>query len=160
VSKESVAPETASVTLPGTVDKVIKSPDPSEPDKAQIVVEGADDLYREIRIDNALQTEKGEEVALKPGTDVDVTVEAPADATTPKVAWEGKYYLRWLGGLKTGTLTAVVSLERAVKSTSRMFPIRQCFLGPSESPSALATASKRRHRVDVGHVFEQPCHHP
>jgi hypothetical protein len=86
VSKESVAPETASVTLPGTVDKVIKSPDPSEPDKAQIVVEGADELYREIRIDNALQNEKGEEVALKPGTDVDVTVEAPADATTPKVA--------------------------------------------------------------------------
>jgi hypothetical protein len=86
VSKESVAPETASVTLPGTVNKVIKSPDPSEPDKAQIVVEGADELYREIRIDNALQTDKGEEVALKPGTEVDVTVEAPADATTPKVA--------------------------------------------------------------------------
>jgi hypothetical protein len=86
VSKKSVAPETASVTLPGTVDKVIKSPDPSEPDKAQIVVEGADELYREIRIDNTLQNEKGEEVALKPGTDVDVTVEAPADATTPKVA--------------------------------------------------------------------------
>jgi hypothetical protein len=74
------------VTLPGTVDKVIKSPDPTEPDKAQIVVEGADELYREIRIDNALQTDKGEEVALKPGTEVDVTVEAPADATTPKVA--------------------------------------------------------------------------
>jgi hypothetical protein len=86
VSKESVAPETASVTLPGTVEKVIKSPDPSEPDKAQIVVEGADELYREIRIDNALQNEKGEDVALKPGTDVDVTVEAPGDATTPKVA--------------------------------------------------------------------------
>jgi hypothetical protein len=74
------------VTLPGTVDKVIKSPDPTEPDKAQIVVEGADELYREIRIDNALQTDKGEEVALKPGTEVDVTVEAPADATIPKVA--------------------------------------------------------------------------
>ena len=86
MSKESVAPETASVTLPGTVEKVIKSPDPSEPDKAQIVVEGADELYREIRIDNTLQNEKGEEVALKPGTEVDVTVEAPADATTPKVA--------------------------------------------------------------------------
>jgi hypothetical protein len=86
VNKESVAPETASVTLPGTVEKVIKSPDPSEPDKAQIVVEGADELYREIRIDNTLQNEKGEEVALKPGTEVDVTVEAPADATTPKVA--------------------------------------------------------------------------
>ena len=86
MNEESVAPENASVTLPGTVEKVIKSPDPSEPDKAQIVVEGADELYREIRIDNTLQNDKGEEVALKPGTDVDVTVEAPADATTPKVA--------------------------------------------------------------------------
>jgi hypothetical protein len=86
VSKESAAPETVSVTLPGTVEKLIKSPDPSEPDKAQIVVEGADELYREIRIDNALQNEKGEEVALKPGADVEVTVEAPADATAPKVA--------------------------------------------------------------------------
>jgi hypothetical protein len=38
MSKESVAPETASVTLPGTVEKVIRSPDPTEPDKAQIVV--------------------------------------------------------------------------------------------------------------------------
>ena len=86
MSKESAAPETVSVTLPGTVEKLIKSPDPSEPDKAQIVVEGADELYREIRIDNALQNEKGEEVALKPGTEVEVTVEAPADATAPKVA--------------------------------------------------------------------------
>jgi hypothetical protein len=86
VSKESAASEPASVTLPGTVEKLIKSPDPSEPDKAQIVVEGADELYREIRIDNALQNEKGEEVALKPGADVEVTVEAPADATAPKVA--------------------------------------------------------------------------
>ena len=76
MSKESVAPETASVTLLGTVDKVIKSPDPSEPDKAQIVVEGADELYREIRIDNTLKTEMGGEVALKPGAEVDVTVEA------------------------------------------------------------------------------------
>jgi hypothetical protein len=75
VSKESVAPETASVTLPGTVDKVIKSPDPSEPDKAQIVVEGAGELYREIRINNALQTDKGEEVALKPGTVLETQLE-------------------------------------------------------------------------------------
>jgi hypothetical protein len=84
VSKESVAPETASVTLPGTVERVISSPDPNEPDKAQIVVEGAEELYREIRIENTLKTEKGGEVALKPGAEVDVTVESPADATTQK----------------------------------------------------------------------------
>jgi hypothetical protein len=84
VSKESVAPETASVTLPGTVERVISSPDPNEPDKAQIVVEGAEELYREIRIENTLKTEKGGEVSLKPGAEVDVTVESPADATTQK----------------------------------------------------------------------------
>ena len=84
MSKESVAPETASVTLPGTVERVISSPDPNEPDKAQIVVEGAEELYREIRIENTLKTEKGGEVALKPGAEVDVTVESPADATTQK----------------------------------------------------------------------------
>jgi hypothetical protein len=84
MSNSSNAPETASVTLPGTVEKVIKSPDPNVPDKAQIAVEGAEELYREIRIDNTLQDERGEEVELKRGAEVDVTVEAPADATKPK----------------------------------------------------------------------------
>jgi hypothetical protein len=84
VKKKPPASEAATVTLPGTVEKVIKSPNPKEPDKAQIAVEGADELYREIRIDNALQDEKGKEVALKVGTEVEVTVEAPADGTTAK----------------------------------------------------------------------------
>ena len=70
--------------LPGTVQKIIKSPFPSEPEKAQISVEGADHLYREIRIDNTLTNEKGEEVSLKPGAQVEVTVEADAKDTTPK----------------------------------------------------------------------------
>jgi hypothetical protein len=65
-----------SSTLPGTVEKIIKSPFPSEPEKAQIAVEGADDLYREIRIENSLTDENGDEVALKPGAKVEVTVEA------------------------------------------------------------------------------------
>ena len=86
MTEESTAPETASVTLPATVEKVIKSPDPEKPDKAHIVVEGAPDLYREIRIDNTLHNEKGEEVELESGTEVEVTIEAPADATKPKVA--------------------------------------------------------------------------
>jgi hypothetical protein len=37
-----------SVTLPGTVEHIIKPSHPSEPEKAQIAIEGADDLYREI----------------------------------------------------------------------------------------------------------------
>jgi uncharacterized protein YfaS (alpha-2-macroglobulin family) len=84
MSKTRSVAETATITLPATVEKVIKSPYPDEPDKAQIEVEGADELYREIRIENTLLNEKGEEVALKPGAEVEVTVEAPAHATVPK----------------------------------------------------------------------------
>jgi len=40
--------EKPSTTLPGTVEKIIKPAHPSLPEKAQIAVEGADDLYREI----------------------------------------------------------------------------------------------------------------
>jgi hypothetical protein len=73
-----------SVTLPGTVDKVIKPPHPSLPEKAQIEIEGADDLYREIRIENGLTDANGNEVALKEGAEVEVTVEAEPEATTAK----------------------------------------------------------------------------
>jgi uncharacterized protein YfaS (alpha-2-macroglobulin family) len=76
--------ETASVTMPGTVDKIIKSPIPGEPEKAQIAIEGADELYQEIRIENTLTDEKGKEVSLKQGAEVEVTVEAEPTATTPK----------------------------------------------------------------------------
>ena len=71
----------ASVTLPGTVEKIIKPIHPSEPEKAQISVDGADDLYREIRIENALSGEDGKVVHLKKGAQVDVTVEAAPEAT-------------------------------------------------------------------------------
>lgn len=76
--------EKSSVTLPGTVEKVIRSPHKGVPEKAEIAVEGADDLYREIRIENKLQDEKGNEVKLKEGAPVEVTVEAEPAATTPK----------------------------------------------------------------------------
>ena len=49
--------EKPSVTLPGTVEKIIPPTGPGQPEKAQIDVEGADDLYRELRIENALTTE-------------------------------------------------------------------------------------------------------
>jgi uncharacterized protein YfaS (alpha-2-macroglobulin family) len=77
-------PDKATATMPGTVEKIIQSPDPTEPEKAQIGVEGADHLYREIRIENTLTDENGDEVRLKEGAKVDVTVEAHASATVPK----------------------------------------------------------------------------
>jgi len=70
--------------LHGTVDKIIKPVVPSEPEKAQVDIEGADDLYREIRIENALTDEHGEEVRLKQGAQVDVNIEADTDATLKK----------------------------------------------------------------------------
>jgi hypothetical protein len=76
--------EKPSTTLPGTVEKIIKPIIPTEPEKAQIAIEGADHLYREIRIENTLVDEDGERVRLKPGAEVNVTVEAPPEATVPK----------------------------------------------------------------------------
>jgi hypothetical protein len=77
-------PDNPSTTLPGTVNKIIKSPHPDVPEKAEISVEGADDLYKEIRIENTLTDEKGNEVKLKPGAEVEVTIEADPKATVPK----------------------------------------------------------------------------
>jgi hypothetical protein len=72
----------ASVTLPATVEKVIPPFNPGEPEKAQIAIEGADDLYREIRIENVLTDQDGTQVRLKKGAEIEVTVEAPPQATT------------------------------------------------------------------------------
>lgn len=76
--------EKPSVTLPGKVKKIIAPPVPSEPEKAEINVEGADPLYEEIRIKNSLRDKNGDEVRLKKGADVEVTVEAHEQATVPK----------------------------------------------------------------------------
>ena len=51
--------EKAATTLPGTVQKIIRPPHPDLPEKAEIAVEGADELYKEIRIDNTLTDENG-----------------------------------------------------------------------------------------------------
>jgi hypothetical protein len=76
--------EKPSATMPGTVEKIIKSPHPSQPEKAQIAVEGADELYKEIRIANNLVDENGDEVRLKQGAKVEVTVEAGPEAVISK----------------------------------------------------------------------------
>ena len=47
-------------------------------------MEGAEDLYREIRIDNSLKDKNGHEVSLKEGAHVQVTVEAEPSETIPK----------------------------------------------------------------------------
>jgi hypothetical protein len=70
--------------LPGTVAKIIKPLHPSLPEKAQIDIDGADDLYREVRIENVVTDKNGQRASLKPGAKVDVILEADSDATTKK----------------------------------------------------------------------------
>jgi hypothetical protein len=76
--------EKPSVTLPGTVEKIVKPSEPDQPEKAQISIQGADELYREVRIENVLTDENGKQVRLKKGAEVDVTVEASPEDTTPR----------------------------------------------------------------------------
>jgi hypothetical protein len=76
--------EKPATTLPGTVKKIISPPHPDLPEKAEITVDGAEELYREIRIENTLTDEKGNEVKLKPGAQVEVTVEADPKDTVVK----------------------------------------------------------------------------
>jgi hypothetical protein len=82
--------EKPSVTLPGVVEKIIEPAEKDGPEKAQISIEGADDLYREIRIENTLSNENGEEVRLKRGAEVDVKVEVDPKGTTPNNREEDK----------------------------------------------------------------------
>jgi uncharacterized protein YfaS (alpha-2-macroglobulin family) len=76
--------ENPSTTLHGTVDKIITSRVSSEPEKAQISVDGADDLYKQLRIENTLTDEGGNEVRLKRGAIVEITVKAEAQAVSTK----------------------------------------------------------------------------
>jgi hypothetical protein len=75
-------PEQASVTFPGTVDRIIPPSRPSKPEKAQVAVEGADRRHRKLRIENTLTDEHGDDVRLKKGARVEVTV-AAKDAKSP-----------------------------------------------------------------------------
>jgi hypothetical protein len=68
--------EQPSASLPGTVDKIIPPRDPGQSEKAQISIEGPDRLYRDLRIENTLTDEHGNELKLKEGARVEVTITA------------------------------------------------------------------------------------
>ena len=67
----------------GRVQKIIK-PSGGEPEKAQIAIDEADDLYKEVRVENKLTDENGVERRLKEGAEVDISIEADSDATLKK----------------------------------------------------------------------------
>lgn len=60
--------------MAGTVKKIIPSPGPSQPEKVQIDVDGADQRHRDLRFENALTDEHGDDVKLKKGAHFEVTV--------------------------------------------------------------------------------------
>jgi uncharacterized protein YfaS (alpha-2-macroglobulin family) len=70
------APNHPSVTMPGTVDKIIAPTRLNQTEKAQIAVDGAHRPHRNLRIENELIDEDGQDVRLKKGARVDVTVTA------------------------------------------------------------------------------------
>jgi hypothetical protein len=74
--------EQPSTILSGIVDKIIPSPRPSQPEKAQISLQGADRRPRNLRIDNTLTDEHGDDVRLEKGARVEVTVTAELKIAT------------------------------------------------------------------------------
>jgi hypothetical protein len=74
-------PEEPSVSMPGTVNKII-APRENQPEKAQIGLDGAEQRYRHLRIENTLIDEHGDDVKLRKGGHVVVTVTAGPKTST------------------------------------------------------------------------------
>lgn len=74
--------EEPSTTMPGTVNKIIPSSGPSQPEKAQIAVDRTDHRHRDLRIENTLTDEHGDDVKLKKGAQVEVAVTAEPKTPT------------------------------------------------------------------------------
>lgn len=72
--------------MPGTVDKIIPSSRPSQPEKAQISVDRTDHRHRDLRIENTLINEHGDDMKLKKGAHVEV--EVTAEPKTPTAVTE------------------------------------------------------------------------
>ena len=66
----------------GTVEKIIPSTSPNQPEKAQISLEGGEDFYREVRFENVLRDNRGTIVRLRVGEQVQVIIAADCSETT------------------------------------------------------------------------------
>jgi hypothetical protein len=77
-------PERTSTTMPGTVNKFIESPLRRQPEKARIAFGRASQLHGDLRIENSLTDENGDDVNLKKGAHVDVTVAAEGKTSAAK----------------------------------------------------------------------------
>jgi hypothetical protein len=77
--------EQPSTIMPGKVAKIIQSRSRKQPEKAQIAVDRAAPRYRNLRIENSLTNEHGDEVKLKKGARVEVTVAAEGGTSSAKI---------------------------------------------------------------------------
>jgi hypothetical protein len=62
------------ITLLGTVEKVIPPIGRNRAETAQITVAGAEELYREIRVENTFRNAAGSLVSLRLGAEVEITI--------------------------------------------------------------------------------------
>jgi len=60
------------------VQKILKGVYPDRVERVEIAIPAAEDLFREIRIENKLTGVDGQPVALRTGAQLDVTFEADA----------------------------------------------------------------------------------
>jgi hypothetical protein len=95
-------PAHPSATMSGTVDKIIPSPRPSQPEKARIAVDGADDRHRDLRIENTFTDGHGDDVRLKKRTHVDVTVTAATKTSAAAIEADTQLTRRETGGPGSG----------------------------------------------------------
>lgn len=72
-------------TLSAIVKKIVRPVHPLEPEKVEISIAEADELFREIRMENMLMDVKGDLVSLKNGVNVDITFEAEREDTVKKI---------------------------------------------------------------------------
>jgi hypothetical protein len=78
-------PEQPSTTMPGRVARIIPSRSRKQPEKAQIAIDQAAHQFRNLRIENSLTDEHGDEVKLKKGAHVEVTVAAKGKTSSAKI---------------------------------------------------------------------------
>ena len=71
-------------TIPAVVSKIVK-PIVDQPEKVEIALDTADDLFREIRIENTLTDVDGGLVSLTKGAQVEITFEAEPKDTVKRM---------------------------------------------------------------------------
>jgi hypothetical protein len=71
-------------TVPAVAKQIIKPRFPHQAEKVEISISEADELFREIRIENSFSDHTGQTLGLVAGADLDITFEADRKDTVKK----------------------------------------------------------------------------